>query len=100
MVDHKHLDEELFLRAAWARGPLSIAWDYRYRSTVYFDKANVFSSGPSGRHGLELGWQASGGWKLTLQLDNLSDDQAPDVFGFPVPGRAVYLSLSGNNDDG
>ena len=92
-------DRELFGRATWQRGPASIAWHYQYRDTVYYDKANVFSSGSSARHGLELAWRASDDWKFTLQLDNLSDEQTPDVFGFPVPGRALFLGLSTSRDN-
>ncbi len=34
-------------------------------------------------------------YRLTWEMKNVLDEQAVDVRGFPLPGRAVYLSLEG-----
>ncbi len=31
---------------------------------------------------------------LTAEVKNLTDDQAPDFFGYPLPGRAFFVNLS------
>ena len=32
--------------------------------------------------------------RITLELKNLSDDRTRDVLGFPLPGRAAFVTLS------
>jgi outer membrane receptor protein involved in Fe transport len=46
-------------------------------------------------HDLSLDFAlGGGGFHARIEADNLSDEQYEDVLGFPVPGRAFYVTLS------
>ena len=41
--------------------------------------------------GMDLG--LSHGAALSVELNNLTDSQVADLWGYPLPGRAFFLSL-------
>ena len=46
-------------------------------------------------HGLRLGLASPAkGTRLDLELDNLGNEQYADEYGCPVPGRAIYMTIS------
>jgi len=99
--------DEAFARCelAWSpEHPLPFAtrlWPGRvfYEANViadnFLDRANVRRVGSRVLHdvGLELGLPLAG-LRLTLEAKNAGDDRTRDVLGFPLPGRALFATLS------
>src|SRR6185295_16632045 len=88
--------DELYARFAVDRTYWSLAYELLYRSDVFLDQANLLEPSPAyTTHSLtvELRHPRSG-FTLTVEGRNLSDEQVEDVVGFPVPGRAFYVTLS------
>jgi hypothetical protein len=44
--------------------------------------------------GLELGLRPLPGVTAAFEVKNLGDDHTQDVLGFPLPGRAVFATVS------
>jgi len=99
--------DEAFARAelAWSPvHPLPLApglWPGRvfYEANViadnFLDRANVRRVGSRVLHdvGLELGLPLPG-LRLTLEAKNAGDDRTRDALGFPLPGRALFVTAS------
>jgi iron complex outermembrane receptor protein len=90
-------DDAVHVRLAWERAAWTIAYEVDYRSDVYLDRVQS----PAARvpsyttHDLSLDFAlGGGGFHARIEADNLSDEQYEDVLGFPVPGRAFYVTLS------
>jgi len=90
-------DDEVHVRLAWERAAWTIAYELDYRSDVYLDRVQS----PAARvpsyttHDLSLDFAlGGGGFHARIEADNLTDEQYEDVLGFPVPGRAFYVTLS------
>src|SRR5439155_1424746 len=93
------------LELAWSPAhPLPLAprlWPGRifYEANViadnFLDRANVRQVGSRVLHdvGLELALPL-GGVRLSLEAKNAGDDRTRDALGFPLPGRAVFATLS------
>ncbi len=95
---------------AWsAERPLPLgAWTSRlWPGRLYYD-VNLISDNPLDRAnnqfkfvdsrtlhgvGLDLGLPL-GGLRLGLEMKNAGDERTQDVFGFPLPGRALFATLS------
>lgn len=81
------------IRLDWRRGALRAVADLQYIGDDYLDRANLqrvpdrVLAGAS----LSLGPHA-GGLRLTVEGKNLGDDRVSDVGGFPLPGRALFVS--------
>jgi hypothetical protein len=43
--------------------------------------------------GLDLGLPVAG-LRLGLEMKNVGDERREDLFGFPLPGRAMFATLS------
>lgn len=90
-------DDEAHLRLAWERPSWTIAYQLDYRGAVYLDRVQS----PAARvpsyttHDLSLDFAlGNGGFHARIEADNVTDEQHEDVLGFPVPGRAFYITLS------
>ncbi|HUE31098.1 MAG TPA: TonB-dependent receptor [Verrucomicrobiae bacterium] len=61
----------------------------------FLDRANVRQVGSRVLHdvGLELGLPLAG-VRLTLEAKNVGDDRTRDALGFPLPGRALFATVS------
>jgi outer membrane receptor protein involved in Fe transport len=76
-----------------------VAYEIDYRSEVFLDAANTSTSAfrvpPFSTHGVTIAWKpVDADFRIELDAVNLSDEQHRDVVGFPVPGRAFYLTFS------
>jgi outer membrane cobalamin receptor len=90
-------DDELHVRLAWERPAWTFAYDLSYRSEVFLDRAQSDAARVSGftTHDLTLDFALlPSGFHVRIEADNLTDEQHEDVIGFPVPGRAFYVTLS------
>lgn len=90
-------DDELNVRLAWRYRAWTLAYELSYRSEVFLDRVES----PAARvpsfttHDLSLDFAlGAGDFHARIEADNLSDEQHEDVLGFPVPGRAFYVTLS------
>jgi iron complex outermembrane receptor protein len=96
--------DEGYARLAMDRTRWSIAYEAQARSAVFLDQTNLLERSPSHAvHSVELRlrpWRggdrsrALDGLEIALEMENLGDEQVSDVYGFPVPGRAFYVTLS------
>ncbi len=90
-------DDELHVRLAWQRPAWSIAYDLSYRSEVYLDRFQSAVARVPGytTHDVSLDFAfRPSGFHARIEASNLTDEQHEDVLGFPVPGRAFYVTLS------
>lgn len=90
-------DDAAHVRLSWERAAWTIAYELDYRSEVYLDRVQS----PAARvpayttHDLSFDFAlGGGGFHARIEADNLTDEQYEDVLGFPVPGRAFYVTLS------
>ncbi|MFP6626172.1 MAG: TonB-dependent receptor [Deltaproteobacteria bacterium] len=78
-------------------GSLSLAYRLHYQGGTFLTQANNPSqrSGAHASHDLTLSLHPQGShFQLQIEGLNLGNQQSADQFGFPVPGRACYLTLS------
>ncbi len=99
-------EEELYLRLGWRYGWFLASWEYDLVGDHYTDEPNSDSPRTHVQtrrvHNLELQMAPAGSdFTFTLELDNLGDSLVPDVYGFPVPGRTWYVTVSyrGSSDE-
>ncbi len=87
---------EAHSRLSWTRGRFVAAYDADLSSEHYIDSENAAPPVPTRvLHGVELGFGPfGGGFRVSLEGDNLGNDLTPDEIGFPLPGRAFYATLS------
>jgi outer membrane cobalamin receptor len=65
--------------------------EYGVREDMYYDTANLLPAADREEFnlGLSRNWRD---WTVSLEGRNLQDNQYEDFNGFPLPGRAVYLT--------
>ena len=88
---------ELHSTVTVALAPWEAAWTLTYRDGFFLDQANnpVRRVPAHWTHGLRVASGANRfGLHVVLELDNIGNEQYADEYGFPVPGRALYLTLS------
>jgi iron complex outermembrane recepter protein len=77
--------------------PGRLYYDVNLISDNFLDRANNQFKFVSHRTlhgvGLELGLPVAG-LRLGLEMKNVGDERTEDVFGFPLPGRATFATLS------
>ena len=89
--------DEVYARTTLARARWSLTYEFDYRSTVYLDQANLLDRSPAyttHSFSVELRPFLEQDLRLGLQLQNVTNEQVSDVVGYPVPGRAFYVTLS------
>ncbi|MFN2378073.1 MAG: TonB-dependent receptor plug domain-containing protein [Candidatus Binatia bacterium] len=87
---------EAWARLSWARGPFVIAYDVGVTGAHHIQADNLDPKLPTRTvHGLSvvLGPFLQS-WRLTLEAENLGGSLVPDQFGFPLPSRAFFATLS------
>jgi iron complex outermembrane receptor protein len=73
---------------------LRTTYEYQYLGANYMDRANFRVADARSLHALIATLRMPvDGVSLTVEGRNLSDEQASDVSGFPLPGRSVYSTL-------
>lgn len=91
--------EEAYLRLGYDRERWGASYELDYRGRVFLDQANTptdeFLISSRFLHTLRLLWKpVPADFRIELEARNLSDEQSRDVVGFPVPGRAFYVTFS------
>jgi len=91
--------EEAYMQLAYDRERWGAQYEVDYRGRVYLDQANTNSSQfrVSSRfmHTLRLILKpVPADFRIEFEARNLSDEQSRDVVGYPVPGRAFFVTFS------
>jgi iron complex outermembrane receptor protein len=90
-------DDELHVRFAYERTAVTLAYDLSYRSEVFLDRFQSDVARVPGytSHDLSADFAlGTSGIHARVEASNITDEQHEDVLGFPVPGRAFYLTVS------
>jgi len=89
--------DEVFGRLGVDRQRWSIAYEVEYRSSVFLDPANdPLKRVPNHTtHDASLSlFPFAGDFAIKLEVDNFTDERFNDVYNFPRPGRAFYVTVS------
>jgi iron complex outermembrane receptor protein len=84
---------QVFQRLALRAGGLEVGWEFEHLGRNYLDRWNREVVRRRDVHGIDARWRWRGAG-MQLGLRNLTDERAADVAGFPLPGRAVFLTTS------
>ncbi len=92
--------EEAHTMIVFDRGSWSLAYETEFTGKHFTDIINTPGSARTSidsrlTHNISLTLSPfDSHWQITAEVENLGDSLVPDVFGFPVPGRAWYLTVS------
>ncbi|GIW44582.1 MAG: TonB-dependent receptor [Candidatus Binatia bacterium] len=86
-------EQEWYLRTSTSLASFSPYYEFSFTSGNYLDQANFDRVPSRSVHsvGLKCSW---GDWDAGIQVRNLTDNQISDVAGFPLPGRAVFVTVA------
>ena len=95
---------EAHARLSWSGGGLAAFYEYDYVSGNYWNAYNGIAPNNKGPlfdirrfHGLGLTLPSGlPRTSVNVEVKNLTDERVEDVMGYPLPGRAVFLTLSIN----
>jgi len=89
-------DEEAFVRTTMGGENWQLEYELAYRGSVFLDQSNDRKVAAYTTHGLALSleWPHESALAIKLEADNLSNRRVEDRLGFPLPGRAFYLTVS------
>ncbi len=91
--------DEAYLSLSLLRRRWRLRYQLELQSRIFLDRANLQRVPGHATHSVDLSLgPLAKGWRIKLEGDNLGNRQFSDVFGFPVPGRAFYLTLSYGGD--
>ncbi|MBT6630517.1 MAG: TonB-dependent receptor, partial [Gemmatimonadetes bacterium] len=69
-------------------------WDLRRESRHFLDRANLRPIAARTIHGAGIRRQFGKGMSVAAEISNLTDNGVADLWGYPLPGRSVSISLS------
>jgi iron complex outermembrane receptor protein len=75
---------------------LSLHYALNYESRHFLDRANLRPVPVRSTHSLGMDLGLGHGATLSCEGNNLTDNQVADLWGYPLPGRAFFLSLKQN----
>ncbi len=87
---------EFSSRASLRVGRFTLRHEHLFFDRTYRDRANLEKDRAPAKHITNVGIQADFlGERIIADLDirNVGDDKTSDSFGYPMPGRTVYLSV-------
>ena len=82
------------LRMGSDAGRLYVHWDLRRESRHFLDRANLRPVPARTIHGAGARLQFTTGISISAEIRNLTDNGVADLWGYPLPGRSVSISLS------
>ncbi|MFH1680176.1 MAG: TonB-dependent receptor [Candidatus Eisenbacteria bacterium] len=88
---------ELFARTTLRLGRLEMRHEYSHLDRYYRDRANTEEDRAEARNIHNAGARIrflNGRLLLDLDVQNLGDDKNSDSFGYPMPGRTIYLTAA------
>ena len=87
-------ERELYARADWSPGVVSLSADVHAIGDNYRDRYNAQHVPSRTLIGASVSAPMPGGLRATLEGKNLGDERAEDVAGYPLPGMTVFAALS------
>ncbi len=79
----------------YRRGPLRMGYELHAISSNWLDRANLRATPSRVLHGALVTLRTPvDGLSLSLDARNLTDERVTDVAGYPLPGRAVFSTLT------
>jgi len=87
---------EVSARAEVFSKHLSLFYNFNFTDQNFLDRVNQRVAKSRQIHNIGFSIRSVPAWSITLEAKNLSDDQIEDVFGFPLPGRAYFVTLQGS----
>lgn len=87
---------EYALRAGVRAGVFRFSYDMLYADTFYRDRANSPENRAASRtlHNAGVRWQQWRAIAFDFDMRNLTDDTSYDVYGYPMPGRSFYMTMT------
>jgi iron complex outermembrane receptor protein len=79
-------------RLDWTRGALRVTADVQAIGDNALDRANLQWVPARTLLGAAMSWRVTARARITVEGRNLGDDHVSDVGGFPLPGRALFVS--------
>jgi len=74
---------------------IRVTYELHYMSANWLDRANLREAPSRDLHNLALAVRTPlDGLSFTIEGKNVTDERPVDVAGYPLPGRAVYTTLS------
>jgi iron complex outermembrane receptor protein len=73
----------------------SFFYSYDFTDQNFLDSANQIPTRSRSIHNMGI---SATPWKnktITLEVKNLTDSRIEDIYGFPLPGRSIFLSIQG-----
>jgi outer membrane receptor protein involved in Fe transport len=87
--------DDALLVAAYRADRWRLTWEAHFIGANFLDRANMGEVPARGLHGVIFrALTPLPGVTISLEALNLTDDRATDVSGFPLPGRALYATMS------
>ncbi|HOO55910.1 MAG TPA: TonB-dependent receptor [bacterium] len=86
-------ERELNLKMEYLSGRWNPYYSFSYSSGRFLDRANYYPVDAKNVHDTGISYD-SGKATFTLEAKNLSDNRSTDILGYPLPGRAFYLTVN------
>jgi len=74
-------------------GPATVFYDYAFEDGSYLDRANLRPVPTRHIHNAGIRWALYRGVQATIEAKNLRDSQVADVWGYPLPGRSLFVTV-------
>ncbi len=78
----------------WRRSSWEMAYELSHESRHYLDTTNLRTVPARTLHGLQFCLYLGTSTTAALEVRNLTNNQVADLWGYPLPGRSVFGSLS------
>jgi iron complex outermembrane receptor protein len=85
---------ELFARAALFATRGKVFYEAQFTEGHFLDRANFLLLPARWLHGAGLTARFLTRWSATFEVKNITNNQAEDYFGFPLPGRSYFGTLT------
>jgi len=86
---------EFYTELTWSYDRWEVYGNWEYRGAVPVTPSGTRYLDPADSFGLGIGYDYSDTISLMLEIKNLTDENISDIRGFPLPGRSVFLTISG-----
>ena len=86
---------EIFTELRWHRNNWEAFCNWERRGVIPVTPSGTRFLAPDESMGIGLGYDFNSGTSLMFEIKNLLDNHLTDVRGFPLPGRAYFLTVKG-----
>ncbi len=79
-------------------GSVNIAYEYTFEDGSFLDQANRKSLDARHIHNIRLSCKLAAGATVGLDARNIGNTQIADVWGYPLPGRTLFITVQTDFD--